>query len=100
MFNADGTFHSYTGGGGEYSVSGDLITMTGQNGVFQLQARQIDARTLELTNPGAFTLTWPAGMKWPGGVAPTRTVAGVDLYEFVCRDGTTVRGAQAQKDSK
>lgn len=56
--------------------------------------------TLELTNPGAFTLTWPAGMKWPGGVAPTRTVAGVDLYEFVCRDGTTVRGAQAQKDSK
>jgi len=55
--------------------------------------------TLELANPGAFAMTWPAGVKWPGGAAPTRTVAGVDIYEFVCRDGSTVRGAQAQANS-
>lgn len=56
------------------------------------------AITLELTNPGAFALTWPT-TKWPGGAAPTRTVSGVDLYEFSCRDGATVRGAQAEANS-
>lgn len=56
--------------------------------------------TLELTNPGNYAVTWPTGVKWPGGTAPTRTSNGIDLYEFVCRDGSTVRGAQAQKDTK
>lgn len=56
--------------------------------------------TLELTNPGAFSVTWPSGVKWPGALAPSRTASGVDLYEFVCRDGSIVRGAQAQKDSR
>ena len=50
-FKADGSFQSYTGGVGQWSVDGDIITMTGEGGVFQLRARSIDARTLELTNP-------------------------------------------------
>jgi hypothetical protein len=57
--------------------------------------------TLELTNPGAFAITgtWPS-TKWPSGTLPSRTVAGIDLYEFTCRDGVTVRGAQSNKDSR
>lgn len=56
--------------------------------------------TLRLTNPGAFTFAWPAAWKWPAGVAPTRTVSGLDLYEAFCDDGTTVHAAQAQRDSR
>lgn len=57
VFNADGTFHSYTGGDGQYSVSGDIITMSGDGGVFQLQARVLDANTLELSNPTGAVFT-------------------------------------------
>lgn len=57
--------------------------------------------TLELTNPGQFGITgfW-ATVKWPSASAPSRTVAGIDIYEFWTRDGgTNVRGAQANKDN-
>ncbi len=48
---------------------------------------------LELTNGGAYTMTWPASVKWPGGVAPTLTASGVDVLVFVTDDaGTTWRG--------
>jgi len=43
--------------------------------------------TLELTNGGAFTVTWPAGFRWPSGVAPTLTVSGVDVVTAFTRDG-------------
>lgn len=56
---------------------------------------------LELTNPGAFAITWPAGTKWPGGTIPPLTAAGIDVFTFYTRDGgTTWRAAQAVKDSK
>lgn len=35
---------------------------------------------LKLTNGGAFTTTFAAGTKFPGGVTPTFTAAGKDLY--------------------
>ena len=54
--------------------------------------------TLELTNAGT-NITWPASVKWPGGVAPTLTAAGVDLLTFTTRDeGTTWYGALAMED--
>lgn len=56
--------------------------------------------TLEIVNPGAFAMTWPAAVKWPGGVVPTWTASGVDIIELSCRDGATVRAAQAMKDSR
>lgn len=34
---------------------------------------------LKLTNAGAFTTTFPAGSKFPGGLTPTFTTAGKDL---------------------
>jgi hypothetical protein len=57
--------------------------------------------TLELINPGAFTIggSW-SSVKWDGGAAPSRTVSGTDIYEFAIRDGATVRGGQARKDSR
>lgn len=57
--------------------------------------------TLELTNGGAFAITWPTSVKWPGGTAPTLTTSGVDVLVFYTRDGgTTWRGSVAQKDSR
>ena len=55
---------------------------------------------LELTNPGTKVTFW-AGVKWPGGAAPTLTAAGVDVLGFYTRDGgTTWRGMVLAKDSK
>jgi DUF4097 and DUF4098 domain-containing protein YvlB len=66
-----------------------------------MTAGTIYSITLELTNPGAFTQTWPASVKWNGGVAPSYTAAGVDVLEFYTRDGgTTWRGFQSGKDMK
>ena len=65
-------------------------------------ADKIRGVTIEITNAGLATNPWPAGVKWPGGAAPTRTsgASAVDIYEFHCRDGSTVRGVQAEKDTK
>ena len=42
----------------------------------------------------ASTLTWPA-VKWAGGVAPTQTASGIDVYTFV-HDGTSIYGSVVQ----
>ena len=62
-----------------------------------------DASTflLELTNGGAFTLTFPASVDWAGGTAPTLTAAGVDILAFYTRDaGSTWHGVVSSTDSK
>jgi len=41
----------------------------------------------------AYTIAWPAAVKWPGGTAPTITSASSkrDIYQFVTYDtGTTI----------
>jgi hypothetical protein len=81
-----------------YGTVTGIATLTWTNVPTGTAPNPAGALTLELTNPGAFTLTWPTGVKWPGALAPSRTVAGVDLYEFVARN-SIVRGAQAQKAS-
>ena len=56
---------------------------------------------LELTNGGSATQTWPASVKWPGGTAPTLTVAGIDILTFITDDGGTIwRGVASMLDSK
>lgn len=56
---------------------------------------------LELTNGGAFVITWPAAVDWPGGTAPTLTASGVDQLVFTTRDaGTTWFGFVAGLDIK
>ena len=44
---------------------------------------------LELTNGGAFVITWFAGLTFPGGTAPTLTASGRDVLAFFTRDGGT-----------
>ena len=62
---------------------------------------KVSAFTLELTNGGSQTQTWPASVKWDGGTAPTLTAAGLDILTFYTRDGgTTWRGFLAAADSK
>ena len=82
---------------GTFSGASGALTWSNLPGTSTAPAGSV---TLELTNSGLATSPWPAGVKWPSAVAPTRTSSGIDLYEFVCRDGSTVRGAQAQKDSR
>ena len=56
---------------------------------------------MELTNGGAFTITWPASVDWTGGAPPTLTAAGVDQLVFTTRDGgTTWFGLVAGLDIK
>lgn len=76
------------------TLTGNVTTITFSNapagGVFF---------TLEITNGGAFSITWPAAVKWPGGTAPTLT--SLDLLVFYTRSaGTTVRGALAMGNSQ
>lgn len=56
---------------------------------------------LELTNGGAFTVTYPASVDFVGGTAPTLTAAGVDQLVFTTRDaGTTYLAFVAGLDVK
>lgn len=56
---------------------------------------------LDLTNGGAFAITWWSGVKWVGGTAPTLTAAGRDVLGFFTHDGgTTWSGLVLGKDVK
>lgn len=49
--------------------------------------------TLELTNGGAHSITWPASIKWDGDTDPTLQSSGVDILVLFTRDGgSTWRG--------
>lgn len=51
------------------------------------------AFSLELTNGGAFTVTWPVAVSWDAATAPTLQASGVDILTFVTIDaGATWRG--------
>lgn len=57
--------------------------------------------TLELTNGGAYTVTWDSAIKWPGGVAPTLSSSGTDVIQFVSSDGgLNIRGILSIADSQ
>lgn len=51
VFNADGTFASYTGGTGRWSLDGDVMTMSGSGGTFQVRVQAIGADRLMIQNP-------------------------------------------------
>lgn len=77
------------------TVTGAVTSVTfsnvPSNGVFFM---------LELTNPGAYGISWGTEVAWPGGSEPSWTVSGVDLVAGVTRDaGTTIRLARVQEDS-
>lgn len=56
---------------------------------------------LDLTNGGAYSITWWSGVKWAGGVAPSLTSSGRDVLAFFTYDGgTTWTGLLLGRDVK
>ena len=51
VFRGDGTFHSYTGGEGRWSLNGDELTMAGAGGTFGVVVRWTDQNTMQVINP-------------------------------------------------
>jgi hypothetical protein len=51
VFNADGTFRSYTGGSGTWSLDGDVMTMSGAAGTFQVNVSILNGNQLLIGNP-------------------------------------------------
>tara|TARA_R110000868_G_scaffold953_1_gene7229 strand:- start:2954 stop:3610 length:657 start_codon:yes stop_codon:yes gene_type:complete len=95
----------------DYAIEGSAIGSTGATRTFDLSVANFFSATLdqactftfsnppasgnfgcfvlELTNGGAFVITYPASVDFIGGVAPTLTAAGVDQLVFTTRDGGT-----------
>lgn len=61
---------------------------------------EVHALTLELTNGGAYTMTWPSGTRWAGGIAPTLTSSGTDILVFTKAGTANWRGYLSSKDNK
>ncbi|MBL8542497.1 MAG: hypothetical protein JNJ63_01685 [Hyphomonadaceae bacterium] len=51
VFHQDGTFASYTGGQGNWRLDGDVMTMSGVGGTFQVRVQIIDNSRLLIFNP-------------------------------------------------
>ena len=95
----------------DYAVEGSAIGNTGATRTFDLSVANFFSATLdqactftfsnppasgdfgcfvlEITNGGAFVITFPASVDWPGGTAPTLTASGKDQLVFTTRDGGT-----------
>jgi hypothetical protein len=95
----------------DYAIEGSAIGSTGATRTFDLSVANFFSATLdqactftfsnppasgdfgcfvlELTNGGAFVITYPASVDFIGGTAPTLTAAGVDQLVFTTRDGGT-----------
>ena len=107
----------------DYSIEGSAIGNTGATRTIDMEVANFFSATLdqactftfsnppasgdfgafvlELTNGGAFVITWPGSVDWPAGTAPTLTTAGVDQLVFTTRDGgTTYFGFVAGLDIK
>jgi hypothetical protein len=75
---SDGNIHTFT--------VGAAITLTLNANCLTGFCRTL---TLVITNGGAYTVTWPASVKWAGGAAPTFSAAGVDVVTLLTVDGGT-----------
>jgi hypothetical protein len=51
VLRADGTFTSYTGGEGRWSLRGDRLVFTGANGEFVMRVERDSDNVLVITNP-------------------------------------------------
>jgi hypothetical protein len=96
----------------DYAIEGSAVGSTGATRTFDLSVANFFSATLdqactftfsnppasgdfgtfvlELTNGGAFAITYPASVDFVGGVAPTLTASGVDQLVFTTRDGGTI----------
>jgi hypothetical protein len=98
-FAAPTTIDWSLGGSFDFTASGSgAVTLAFANLPIATIATAI---TVDITNGGLRTWTYPAAVKWPGGIAPTLTASGRDVLQFYTRDGgTTIHGMLASKDSR
>lgn len=68
-------------------------TLSAGSNTFTFANTSAKAITVRLTGATS-TVTWPT-VKWVGGVAPTQTSAGIDVYTF-WSDGSTIFGSALQ----
>lgn len=81
-----------TGGAHKSTLTGNCTyTFTSPGGVTSVVLKIIQGA-------GPYTVTWPASVKWAGGVAPTLSTANgaIDIFSFYF-DGTNYYGAQSVK---
>ena len=78
----------------QYSLT--QLTLTGSISSMSFSNIQADGivhmwTIVTVGNATAYTITWPAAVKWPGGTAPTVTTTNTkrDIYQFVTYDGGT-----------
>lgn len=75
------------------TVTGDITSVSFSNWPASGDAEFL---TLELTDGGDHTISWPAKIKWDGDSDPTLRSGGVDTLILYSRDGgTTIRGMHA-----
>jgi len=100
------------------SSSGTLVLNLENSNVFEVELDE-NVTTLTISNPstsgkassftlivaqdstGGYEITWPASVKWAGGLEPTQTTdaSAIDVYTFITTDaGTTWYGFQAGAD--
>jgi hypothetical protein len=107
----------------DYAIEGSAIGNVGATRTFDLETANFFSATLdqactftfsnpaasgdfcgfvlEITDGGAYVITYPASVDWVGGTPPTLTAAGVDQLVFTTRDaGTTWRGFVVGLDIK
>jgi hypothetical protein len=72
-----------------YSL-GDFFKVTASGNISIALSNLVSGKVCSLTllcvNFGAYTITWPSGTKWAGGIAPALTTSGVDALSFM-KDG-------------
>ena len=91
-----------TGGACDYSTG--YVFSTTISGATTISLKNLPATgtamlMLRLTNGGSATVTWPSGIKWPGGTAPTLTSSGLDEVVLM-RTNSGVWSGAVRKDVK
>jgi hypothetical protein len=86
---SSGTINLSNGNYFTYTVTGS-ITFAPSN---LASSGSVNSFILDLTNGGAYTVTWWSNLKWAGGTAPTLSSSGRDVLGFFTENaGTTWNG--------
>jgi hypothetical protein len=96
--NASGTVNlSYANG--RYGVLNVVGNITSINVSAWPTSAYFGAMTLDVTNTGTFTITWPVGIKWAYGLPPVLTNNGRDIFMLSTTDsGAHVVGSVIGQD--
>ena len=69
--------------------SADILVITPTNNfTFTENMNDGQSALVLIVNPGTYTVTWPAGIKWLNGVTPTLLSTGVTFVELTQISGT------------